>query len=56
LEDLVTIKGQTEYRIENASPDLEQKIKDLAAASGAKLVSTQIPRLTLEKIFLEATE
>lgn len=56
LEDLVTIKGQTEYRIENASPDLEQKIKDLAASSGAKLVSTQIPRLTLEKIFLEATE
>jgi len=56
LEDLVTVKGQTEYRIENASPDLEQKIRDLAAASGAKLVSTQIPRLTLEKIFLEATE
>jgi ABC-2 type transport system ATP-binding protein len=56
LEDLVTIKGQTEYRIENASPDLEQKIKDLATASGAKLVSTKIPRLTLEKIFLEATE
>ncbi|MEX1119426.1 MAG: ABC transporter ATP-binding protein [Terrimicrobiaceae bacterium] len=56
LEDLVTLKGQTEYRIENATPELEQKIKDLAAASGAKLVSTQIPRLTLEKIFLEATE
>jgi len=56
LEDLVTVKGQTEYRIENASPELEQKIRDLAAASGAKLVSTQIPRLTLEKIFLEATE
>lgn len=56
LEDLVTVKGHTEYRIENASPDLEQKIRDLAAASGAKLVSTQIPRLTLEKIFLEATE
>ncbi len=56
LEDLVTVKGQTEYRIENASPDLEQKIRDLAASSGAKLVSTQTPRLTLEKIFLEATE
>ncbi len=56
LEDLTTVKGQTEYRIENAPPELEQKIKDLAAASGATLVSTQIPRLTLEKIFLEATE
>lgn len=56
LEDLVTIEGQTEYLVENAPPELAAKIAELAKASGATLVETRKPQLTLERIFIEAAE
>lgn len=56
LEDLITIEGRTEYVVENAPADLAAKIQQLAESSGAKLVETRKARLTLENIFLEATD
>ena len=55
LADLVTVEGQTEYVVQDATADLEEKIAALANASGAKLTETRQARLTLERVFLEAT-
>ena len=54
LDSLAAIHGQTEYLIENAPSNFGEKIRELAATSGAKLVEERQPRRTLEKIFLEA--
>ena len=56
LEDLVTIESQTEYLVENATPELAAKIEELVNASGAKFLETRKPQLTLERVFLEAAE
>lgn len=56
LESLVTVEGQTEYLVENASPELADKIAELVKNSGGKLVETRKPQLTLERIFIEAAE
>ena len=55
LAELVTVEGQTEYVVQDAAADLEEKIAALAIASGAKLTETRKARLTLERVFLEAT-
>jgi ABC-2 type transport system ATP-binding protein len=55
LADLVTMEGQTEYLIQDAPPELEEKISSLATASGATLLEARKARLTLERVFLEAT-
>lgn len=54
LEALVTVQGQTEYLIENAPEGFGEKIRSLAAASGARYIGERKPQLTLEKVFLEA--
>jgi ABC-2 type transport system ATP-binding protein len=56
LDILTGIKGQTEYLIENAGPELQAEIAKLAAAHGAKLLSAKQPHLDLETLFLKATE
>lgn len=56
LDELVTIEGQTEYLVENAPPELADKIAELARASGAKLLEARKPEQTLERVFLEAAE
>lgn len=56
LDDLITIEDQTEYLVENASPELAAKIADLVTASGAKFLEARKPQLTLERVFLEAAE
>lgn len=56
LSDLVTVEGQTEYLVQNAPPELAAKIAELAKASGATLLETRKPKLTLEKLFVEAAE
>ncbi len=56
LEELVTVEGQTEYLVENAPPELADKIAELVKTSGGKLVETRKPQLTLERIFIEAAE
>ncbi len=56
LDILTGITGQTEYLIENASPELQAEIAQLAASHGAKLLSARQPQLDLETLFLKATE
>lgn len=56
LRDLMTVQGQTEYLIKDAPPELTAKIAELAKASGATLLETRKPQLTLEHLFVEAAE
>jgi ABC-2 type transport system ATP-binding protein len=55
IADLLAVQNQTEVLLENASPDLVQEIRSLAARSGAKFVEHRTPHTTLEQLFLEAT-
>jgi len=55
LEDLVTVRGQTEYLVENAPAGLDAKIRALAEAEGGTFVAARKPQLTLESVFIEAT-
>ena len=55
LADLITVEAQTEYLVQDAPADLAEKIATLANASGAKLVEARKPKLTLERVFLDAT-
>ncbi len=55
LAELVTIEGQMEYVVQDAPPDLAEKIAALASDSGAKLLHARKARITLERVFLEAT-
>ena len=56
LDILTGVTGQTEYIIENASPELQEEIAKLAASRGARLVTARQPQLDLETVFLQATE
>ena len=55
LEDLVRVKNQTEFVIENATPELAAQIQNLVAASSASLVAARQPERSLETVFLELT-
>jgi len=55
LSDLVSVKNQTEFLIENASPELQAQIENLVRNSPAQLVSTRQPHRSLESVFLELT-
>lgn len=56
VEDLVTVKGQTEYVVENAPPGLDERIRALVQEAGGRLVAARKPTLTLESVFLESTQ
>ena len=55
VSDLVTVGGQTEYLVENATPELEEKIRAITEASGAKFLTARKPEKSLESVFIEAT-
>jgi ABC-2 type transport system ATP-binding protein len=55
LEKLVSVDNQTQFVVENASPQLAAEIEALVAKSGAHLVATNRPQRSLEKVFLEVT-
>jgi ABC-2 type transport system ATP-binding protein len=55
LDDLVRVKNQTEFVIENAPPELAAQIENLVAQSPARLVATRQPERSLESVFLELT-
>ena len=55
LDDLVRVKNQTEFVIENSTPELAAQIQSLVAASRASLVATCQPERSLETVFLELT-
>ena len=56
LDILTGISGQTEYVIENSSPELQEEIARLVASKGARLLSSRQPQMDLETVFLKATE
>jgi ABC-2 type transport system ATP-binding protein len=55
LADLVSVKKQTEFVIENATPEIRSQIEHLLQNSPAKLLSTRQPQRSLESVFLELT-
>lgn len=57
LNDLIAVENQTEMILENASPELLAKIRDLVAqeGGGTSILRSGHPRTTLERLFLEAT-
>jgi ABC-2 type transport system ATP-binding protein len=56
LEDLISIKSQTELILDNASPEVLRQIQELLAKSGASLLEMREPQTTLERFFLEVTK
>jgi len=55
LADLVSVKNQTEFVIENATSEIRSQIEHLLQDSPAKLLSTRQPQRSLESVFLELT-
>ena len=55
LADLVSVKNQTEFIIENATPEIRSHIEILLQNSPAKLLSARQPQRSLESVFLELT-
>lgn len=55
LDELVAVEDQTEFLVQNSSPELASKIAALVAESGATLVETRRPQRTLERVFIEVT-
>lgn len=58
IEELISVENQTELVLENATPELLQKIRDLLAShpESGKLLSMGHPHTTLERMFLKVTE
>ncbi len=55
LEDLVSVKNQTEFIIENLSPEIRLQIEQLIQKSGSTLLCSRQPQRSLERVFLELT-
>jgi ABC-2 type transport system ATP-binding protein len=55
LDELISIENQTELVLENATPELMQKLRDVIASSGARVVGEQKPQQNLERYFLDVT-
>ncbi len=55
VEDLLAIENQTELILENTTPELLAEIRGLLERSGTCLVEQRQSRISLERLFLEAT-
>ena len=55
LDELVRVEGQTQFIVENATPELREQMEQLINKSGAKLVAARQPQRSLESVFLEIT-
>jgi ABC-2 type transport system ATP-binding protein len=55
LEELVGVKNQTEFLVENATPELAAQIEHLIQNSPARLIAARRPERSLESVFLELT-
>lgn len=55
LDELISIENQTELVLENASPELMQKLREMVASSGARVVGEHKPQQNLERYFLDVT-
>ena len=57
LDKLVALEDQTEVTLKNASPELLDKIRELAASEPeSEFLSASHPRTSLERLFLEETK
>ncbi len=56
LDELLAVEEQTEVILENAPAELIDRIRALAASSGARVLGHRKPQTTLERLFLEATQ
>jgi len=56
LDELISVKNQTQIVVENASPELLARLEADIAAGGARLVEKTQPQTTLERFFLEVTQ
>jgi ABC-2 type transport system ATP-binding protein len=55
LDQLISIENQTELVLENATPELLQKLREVIASNGARVVGEQKPQQNLERYFLDVT-
>ena len=55
LADLISIENQTEIVLENATPELLQKVREVIANNGARVVGEHKPQQNLERYFLDVT-
>ena len=55
VDELLAVRDRTEVLLENATPELLEKISELTQKSGASLVGHRNSQATLEELFLEAT-
>ena len=58
IEELISVENQTEFVLEDATPELLQQIKDLVASNpgNGRLLSMGHPHTSLERRFLQVTE
>ena len=56
MHDLLAVQNQTEIVLENAAPELLEKLATVARAAGSRVVAQRTPQTSLEQLFLETTE
>lgn len=58
IEELIAVENQTEFVLEDATPELLQQIRDLVASKpgSGRLLSMGHPHTTLERMFLKVTD
>ena len=56
MTELLAVRNQTELILDNAQPELLTQIAGLAEASGARVVEHRTAQMTLEQLFLDATQ
>ena len=55
LDDLISIENQTEFVLENATPELLAELRQRAESAGAKVLCEHRPQQNLERYFLGVT-
>jgi ABC-2 type transport system ATP-binding protein len=56
IEELLGVQTQTELILENASPQLLERVAAVVEESGARVVEQRRSQTTLERLFLDATQ
>jgi ABC-2 type transport system ATP-binding protein len=56
LEDLLAIENQTEFIVENATPDFLDQLERQIASVNGRIVLRRKPQTSLEQLFLKVTE
>jgi ABC-2 type transport system ATP-binding protein len=56
LDELISIENQTEFVLENASPELLADLRARISANGARVIAEQKPQQNLERYFLDVTK